>query len=1145
MLKMNPPVPRVSLVVGAIISAMIILAVAQTSQAQTDYGRITIQLDVSMPDITVTLTAGSSNVRKCKTGVEGICVFAALDPDNYEVQVLDENKPIAKPIVVRLMSGQSVVRMVRLIGFESLKALEAPNVGQEPVSPPPIVNSKQLVERIIPGRPGERVTLEQMEELPNRNQTEAPLVETQTGVFNTGNDTFGGFIFNGQPGNQNVLREGGVSSNIVLSSASFQDTNALFISVKDRQSIKAYKSFALDTSNTPAKFGTGTGGQLVKDIQSGGSKFSGEVYEYFANDALSARNFFDFARKPSLRFNLFGINLAGPLNDKVLAFFNYEGIRASSGNTQFAAAPKLSLVSRAVPAVAPLLSSFRASGATVVTDASKDPDFDIIRLEAKNVAERNGITTRIDYQVSPSDELGFIYLGSRSREDIPEGASGRRNVSVDISHRGVLNYERVLTKDAGGNAKLNNQFIFGVIKEPAQVFGRFDNGGAPDLSRFAISLGGTVPQTGIEGQPDPMAVPTSGGLLRGDFDGRHLRFIPWNFSFIDQITWAHRNHNFTFGGELRLIRSTLDRLFGTTYKFANLTDFLANRANVEHTGDLGSFTASTGERRVSQEYYIAYLQDAWKIRSNFLLTFGLRYEYYTPLREAQNRTVNLDLVTGALLPTTNDLYSTRKTNFLPRIAFAWAPNWNGNQSEIKYGPNVFSGGFGMHVGPDVFDNILRPITNDRLRVKAEALVFPADPAAVIAASNPADREFTPVILSRDYKSPQLVYKFDFTFKRELIRRETQGTSSDDDEAVTREMFLTLSYVGSRSRNLLLRNFDNRITSVQTNDDPTQLANVRREFDIERGGELLQPFGELEFLTTGGRSSYDSVQASLKSRLKKYLRLFQAEYTLARNRGNTNGDEAITAGHPMNFDYDFGYIAGDVRHKFTFVALLAAPCRSPGDCTMFENRFLKWALAGWTFATLGTFQTGVPIDLRINRPDVVYLDQAGNVFSRPAAGRRAVLNVPGGGSSIAAYRPDLVPGVSPYLRDDRRLLNPAAFSIPAPGTLGNLSRGALRGPGVRLIDLSIRKEVLFVGEKRTTTLTFNVDFTNLFNFTNFRLPAATLPNLLGTDVSEHQLQPGQPFSEEGAGTFGVMTRTFKRKSDLGSSRQIQFGLSLKF
>ncbi len=56
------------------------------------------------------------------------------------------------------------------------------------------------------------------------------------------------------------------------------------------------------------------------------------------------------------------------------------------------------------------------------------------------------------------------------------------------------------------------------------------------------------------------------------------------------------------------------------------------------------------------------------------------------------------------------------------------------------------------------------------------------------------------------------------------------------------------------------------------------------------------------------------------------------------------------------------------------------------------------------------------------------------------------NVPGG-NPRNVQRPDLVPGVDPYLKDGVRWLNPAAFTTPQPGTFGNVPRNYLRGPGV--------------------------------------------------------------------------------------------------
>jgi len=83
---------------------------------------------------------------------------------------------------------------------------------------------------------------------------------------------------------------------------------------------------------------------------------------------------------------------------------------------------------------------------------------------------------------------------------------------------------------------------------------------------------------------------------------------------------------------------------------------------------------------------------------------------------------------------------------------------------------------------------------------------------------------------------------------------------------------------------------------------------------------------------------------------------------------------------------------------------------------------------------------------------------------------------------------LISGVNPYLNNDRSLLNPAAFAIPAPGTFGNLRRNALRGPSFKQFDMVLNKRFR-LGE--TTNIEFRSEFFNIFNQTNFANPSSTL------------------------------------------------------
>jgi hypothetical protein len=87
------------------------------------------------------------------------------------------------------------------------------------------------------------------------------------------------------------------------------------------------------------------------------------------------------------------------------------------------------------------------------------------------------------------------------------------------------------------------------------------------------------------------------------------------------------------------------------------------------------------------------------------------------------------------------------------------------------------------------------------------------------------------------------------------------------------------------------------------------------------------------------------------------------------------------------------------------------------------------------------------------------------------------------------------------------INPAALSIPAQGTFGNLGRNTLRGPTLKTLDLSIAKSQR-IGEGR---LELRVEFFNIFNHPNFSIPNPVVGPTLGvissTSSPERQIQLG--------------------------------------
>jgi outer membrane receptor protein involved in Fe transport len=613
---------------------------------------------------------------------------------------------------------------------------------------------------------------------------------------------------------------------------------------------------------------------------------------------------------------------------------------------------------------------------------------------------------------------------------------------------------------------------------------------------------------------------------------------------------------------------------------------------VQYLGDLSApspfFNNSTGQALAKQTYYIAYAQDEWKLRPNITLNYGLRYEYYTPLHEANNRQILFDTVTGQLRDPSQDPLHSSKNNFGPRVALTWSPSPSG-EGFFGGGRTVLRGGFGIYYGPGQTEDQIQPIESNRISSTLSNVSFPQDPNVIAAffLNNPNNRQYQPRAYAPEYTIPEKVYQYSFSFQQVLPYK----------------IVLTTAFVGSQGRNLFLRSIANRILPGQAVIGPSattlpsglgvgnitdaggNVVAVRtvREFSILNGiGAPLNPYAEIDDKTSGGHDSYRALQMSMVRRFSTGLTL-NSQYTFSRSFGNTSGsNEARTAANnarsPGEFDYDNGYNNFDVRHTFNLSAIYDLPF---GSGKKHDFGSVGNALLGnWEVGTIVNARSGLPLEIGIVRPDVAIqcVNAAGCVVRTNAAGATttyangfvaqlpgpvnaanplppgfiAVVNTPGGGASRNVRRPDFVPGVNPYLTSDRLILNPAAFTTPQPGTFGNVPRNALRGPNFKQFDLVLNKRFKF---SETTNLEFRTEVFNLFNRTNFdipgsrlnlALPSVSFANGFYTISTTNVAQPGQAYTQAAAGgTFGLLRQTVVRDVGLGTSRQIQFALRLNF
>ncbi len=308
-----------------------------------------------------------------------------------------------------------------------------------------------------------------------------------------------------------------------------------------------------------------------------------------------------------------------------------------------------------------------------------------------------------------------------------------------------------------------------------------------------------------------------------------------------------------------------------------------------------------------------------------------------------------------------------------------------------------------------------------------------------------------------------------------------------------------------------------IATQITNDWAIQVAylgnhgvNLWREYNINyinpaTNARPLPQFGNVLLQSNSGFNSYNGMQVSIKRRMQKGF-TFDLEYSLGHGIDDVD-DQGLFASDPQdtnNFKAERGNGSGDIRHNVSFNTMYELPFghqhRFLGNSSSTVDRIV----GGWSVAALGILRTGVASTVHIGT----------NTF---------------GNGDFTNQRPDRVPGVSQYGTGSGpdNFLNGAAYSMPAPGTFGNLGRNTFYGPSYKQIDFSILKKTPVTESKN---FEFRAEMFNLFNHPNFDEPNG----FWGVDGS------GKVFS-----SFGQIFNTLGRTLGVGTSRQIQLALRFNF
>jgi len=1115
---------------------LLLAASAATAFAQVDQGR----LSGTVRDQTNAFVTGATvKVKNERTGEEhtalsnqqGYFLVASLKPSTYTIRVEKDG-----------FAAIEYTGMTIAVGQELNLDFEVKPAGvQEAVT---VVGTAPVLD-VSSAHIGVNVSERDVNNLPVNGRQMSQLMLQAPGSQNAGTGTWQDIRFSGRAVEQNAIRYDGIEGSAIIDAAPGNLNGEVATPFKLQASLENVQEFRVESSAYPAEFGTGSGGQVSVVTKSGANLFHGSAFEYMRRDGLDSRNYFDYVRnsngsvqsqlpKSLLKQDQFGGSVGGPLvKDRAFFFGSYEGYHLDAGINIIEAVPSASAWSRATPLIAQLRPGFLAPTAFIATPAAAGADLDTAQIQTPQTVREDSFSGRLDLKYSSQWSSYFRFFADRGTSDQPNNVAGQIIHTVANPVNGVATLQGILSNTT------TNEFKFGYNGAPTSLTGFAPVVNGFDFSTFIINTTGSVANSGIAGQGASSGLTVPGGLIRANSaqNGRAEPYDPYTLSFIDSLSSIRGNHFLKIGGEYRMIRMTTDRLGGTTYSFSNLNAFLANQpSTVQFLGDVSAPSVfnngATGPRHYQQEYYIGYAQDEWRANPKLTLNYGLRYDYYSVPREANNLQVKFNVDTGVIDPNTTQILQSTKTNFQPRVGISYAAT----------NKTVFRSGFGLFVGPGQTEDQVQTIADsDRVSstiTSGPLLAFPLDPAAAIAnfVNNPNNRNFQPRAYANDYSIPERIWQYTASVQQDLGDRTA----------------LTAAYIGSQGRNLFLRSVTNQITQVVTNPNPANAAIVIRQFSIPvlTNGAITgvqNPFAEIDYKTSGGHDSYNALQLGLSRRSANGLSM-NLQYTLSKSYGNTSGsNEALTAGNLArnlaDFDYDNGYNNFDVRHTFNFSLLYQVPYgrgRSKDASGVADV-----LLGGWDIGGIYNARSGLPINLLITRPDILYRDTTtGAYFNNPSAGRVAVINTPGGGNSRNVRRPDLVPGVDPFINDGGLLfLNPAAFATPLPGTFGNLERNSLHGPNFNQVDMVISKH--FGGARN---FEFRTEIFNLFNTANFSNPNATLPNALPTAAltEANKVQPGQPFSTASAtSAFGALTSTVGRTVGLGTARQIQFAFRVNF
>jgi len=827
--------------------------------------------------------------------------------------------------------------------------------------------------------------------------------------------------------------------------------------------------------------GGGRGGPMV--LGGGRGRYDvnrphGSVYYSVGDSALDAAPYAltdSSTEKASYIRQRFGVSLGGPLNipkiynggSKTFFFLNYNGSRGSSPYDAFSFVPTVAerggdfsgvagiqLVNpnNGQPIPGNILQSAGLAIDPIAQGLLKFIPLPNVTGAAPDAPNFHFVTSALN----DSDDLNIRLnetLGGASNGRV-RGQRGQRGPRNNLSfgfhyHSASANLTNPFPS-VGGNTHIRS---FDVPIGYVRTFGKVVNNARFDFNRsrtstqnlyaFNQDIAGSLGITGVSTNPFEWGLPnlsfTHFGSLN-DVNSQLLRNQTWTFS--DNLIYRRGKHTWRWGGDFRRIEVSpeTDSNARGTFTFTGLnsgydfSDFLLGLPQ------LTSVQFGNNNYHFRGNSWDLFVQDEWRLRGNLTLNLGVRYEYFSPFSEENDRIVNLDLPEGFTLPPVPvevgqtgayngqfpvTLVRPDRNNFAPRLGLAWKPLRN----------TVVRAGYGINYNTSAYQSIAQnmafqpPFSNTATNTQSATTMltlqsgFPPVPPGSISNNFGVDPNYRlgyVQIWNVDVQQqirPTLIMNLDYT--------GTKGTRLDILEAPNRT-----------ETGVLFPGVQPFYWEDSVGDSTANALSVRVRKRLQAGFSI------------GGRYTFS------KS-LDNASTIGSGEPIVAQGAGR-GGVSGVTnvAQNAFDLSAERGLSSFDQRHSLTADYLWELPFGH-------ERRWLsgktplRAVLGDWNWSGDWTIASGLPFTPRI-LGNTLNVSQGVNGTQRADVVPGQLVTVPG--PSIAEW------------------FNTAAFVAPS-GVFGDARRNSIEGPGSRLFDMSFTK-IFPLSETRF--LEFRAQFSNAFN-----------------------------------------------------------------